>query len=307
MSDLGEDISVIIVTHNRKMMLKNLLSSIKDASHGLVGQIIIVDDSGSEYSECRSDFPSLPIDYVHLPDRVFISRAKNIALKMSRGEFSYFVDDDNVVTADTLRIPYETIRNNSTMGAVMPAVLYRDDPSMVWVYATPFRNGRWGFQLRGRNLPRDPSLENKLLDTDALPNASIVRTSAAIRVGGFDELLEVNSSAYFCYRLKAAGWKVVANTGAFTYHDVELPLRFGYWMQHQVADPERVRRETREWFWIMARVHPEIKHFRSHAMFHFPRVALPNTAAYLARGGNGRTRLMGNQMRGMLEGLSRPR
>lgn len=305
MTDTNPGMSIIIVTHNRKQMLRNLLSSVRDSSGGIVGQIIIVDDSDVEDGQCRKDFPDLPIDYVHFSKRIFISKAKNIALSMSTGEFSYFIDDDNVVTGNTLQIPYDTIRNDPQIGAVMPAVLYRDDPELVWVYATPFRRGQWGFQLVGRNLPRDPKKENTLLDTDALPNASIVRTAAAIEIGGFDESLEVNSSAFFCYRLKGAGWKAVANTGSFTFHDVELPGSFGYWTQHQLADPERVMRETREWFGIMSRVHPGMKNFRVHAMAHFPRVALPNTAAYLARGGKERTRLLFCQLRGMMDGLYR--
>jgi len=171
------------------------------------------------------------------------------------------------------------------------------------VYATPFLNRRRVFNLVGRNLPRNPSLEGRLLKTDALPNASLVRRSALEEVGGFDERLVVNSSMDFAQRLKAKGWGVYAFTGAYTFHDVDVPGQVGWWAGHGTVDPERVRYELRDWFVITKRLHPKDALFRVRYGVASLRFVLPNLLAYILRGKRRRA-LLGSLIQGYAEGLT---
>ncbi len=184
----------------------------------------------------------------------------------------------------------------------MPAVFYKSRPDLVWVYATPFLNKRLVLNLVGRNLPRNPSLENRLLRTDALPNASLVRRRALEDVGGFDENLVVNSSLDFAQRLKGRGWLVAAYTGGQTLHDVEAPGRIGWWSTHGSADPARVRFELRDWFLIMRKLHGPGRISRLRSTVESPRFVAPNLLAYMMRG-NRRLQLVKSLMTGYIEGL----
>ena len=295
-------VSIVIPTHDRPERLRALLSSLEAVADTRVESIVVVDDSATP-SRPEEEFRDLPIKHLVVERRLFISRAKNLGWRATRSPFVFFIDDDNVVTRDTFEAPLALLAATPDVGAVVPAVLYRRRPDLVWVYATPLAPGRWGHTLVGRNHPRDPRLEGRLYDTDALPNASLVRRSALEAIGGFDERLEVNSSADAALRLKAKGWRVVADSAAFIQHDVEPPGRAGYWARHGAADPDRVYREVRDWFVLMRSLHASERLFPFRATWHALGFLLPNGMAYLVRDGP-RGRLAFRQLvRGYLMGL----
>jgi GT2 family glycosyltransferase len=294
-------ISVVIPTHDRPDKLRRLLSSIQQFNGDVLDAVIVVDDSASPL-ELEVEFPRLSLKHIISRRRLFISRAKNLGWRAAPTEYVYFIDDDNVIDETTLIRPYEELTSLPTAGAVMPAVLYWGSQNLVWVYATPFLNRRRALNLVGRNLPRDSALEGRLLRTDALPNASLVRRRALEDVGGFDERLVINSSLDFAQRLKAKGWGVYAYTGAFTYHDVDLPGKMGWWASHGTVDPERVRYELRDSFVISKRLHPQERFFRIRYPISSLGFVLPNLWAYVLRGRRRRA-LAGALIRGYAEGL----
>lgn len=294
-------ITVVIPTHDRYPKLRSLLRSLERNWSGALDSVIVVDDSANQIV-LEDDFRDISLKQISIPQRVFISRAKNIGWKTATTEFVYFIDDDNVVDATTIHPVHRTMVESEGIAAVMPAVLYKNRPDVVWVYATPFLDSRLRLNLVGRNLPRNASLENRVLRTDALPNASMVRRAALREVGGFDERLMVNSSMDFALRLKARNWGVVANSGAFIYHDVEPPGKFGWWAAHGSVDPERVRYEIRDWFLIMDSLHGGEAFFRMRAIFDSSRFVVPNLLAYMVKGATRRW-LIRSVAKGYLEGL----
>ncbi len=295
-------VSVVIPTHDRPGPLRSLLDSLALLRPGSFERVVVVDDSSSP-GDLRSAHPRLPLEHIVVDRRAFISRAKNLGWRATDSDLVYFIDDDNVVDESTLSGPRAALASDSALGAVVPAVLYRRRPDIVWVYATPLAPGRWGHELVGRNGPRQAALEGRLLVTDALPNAALVRREALEGIGGFREDLVVNSSADAAMRMERAGWKVRAHTGAFIYHDVEPPGAFGYWSRHGEADPERVYFEIRDWFLLMKSIHRGERFFRPRATVHALGFMLPNGTTYLLRrGGRGRSSFR-NLLAGYVSGL----
>lgn len=295
-----KSIGIVIPTHNRYRQLRLLLASIRDNWTEAINSTVVVDDS-TEPEDLRSEFKDINLRQIVLNNRVFISRAKNIGWKNTNADYVYFIDDDNVIDGTTITQAFQTISRSDRIGALMPAVLYKSRPDMVWVYATPLSNRRFKHRLVGRNLPRNSSLENRLLGTDALPNAFLARREALEDVSGFDEQLVVNSSMDLCLRMKAKYWEVFSYTGAFVYHDVEPPGQLGWWAVHGALDPDRVRYEIRDWFIIMHRLRGDQHLFAIRAILE-SRFVLPNSIAYLIRG---RSKLQLNRAlaTGYLEGL----
>jgi GT2 family glycosyltransferase len=277
-------ITIVIPTHNRYSKLRSLLSSIREHWDGEIDSVIVIDDSDAK--QVLNGFEDIHLRHLEIGSRIFISKAKNLGWKKAQTELVYFIDDDNIVGAGTISHALRTISSNPNLAAVMPSVLYNSRRDLVWVYATPFRKGRLDLDLVGRNHPRDPSFEDRLLRTDALPNASLVRRIALEDVGGFDERLVVNSSLDFCQRLKRKGWQVVGDSAAFIFHDVEAPGKTGWWAVHGSVDPDRVRYELRDWFLVMQRLHQGSRFVSSSSAFKSLRFVLPNLLAYMLRGRN---------------------
>jgi GT2 family glycosyltransferase len=295
------EITIVVPTHERPEKVRALLDSIRQYGGERVSSVIVVDDSSAP-SDLASAYADLRLEHLRLPKRVFISRAKNLGWKRARTDFVFFIDDDNVIDGRTVDGVFGMITTDASTGAVMPAVAYKTKPDLVWVYATPFRDRSMKLDLMGRNLPRNPALENRLVETNALPNASIIRREALEQVGGFDERLVVNSSMDLALRLKAKGWKVLAYTGVFIYHDVEPPGKLGWWARHGAVDPERVRYEIRDWFIIMGILHGTQRFYRVRAVAESTRFVVPNALAYVVRGPY-RRRAHTNLVRGYVEGL----
>jgi GT2 family glycosyltransferase len=294
-------VGIVIPTHNRYGQLRSLLESIEGCKTSEVNAVVVVDDS-DEPVDLTKDFVSLDLKQILLDGRTFISKAKNIGWRNLTSEYVYFIDDDNVIGEQTIAPVFGVISKSKSIGAIMPAVLYRSKPDLVWVYATPLSSrGVLKHQLIGRNEVRNPTLENRLLNTDALPNASIVRRKALEDVDGFDETLVVNSSMDLSLRLKAHGWKVFSYTGGFVYHDVEPPGRLGWWASHGAIDPERVRYEIRDWFILASRLHRKRRFFRIRVII-ASRFVVPNLLAYFVRGRE-RTKLVRSVITGYVEGL----
>jgi GT2 family glycosyltransferase len=266
-----------------------------------VDSVVVVDDS-EDPVDLTKDFDSINLKQIFQDQRTFISKAKNIGWRNLTSEYVYFIDDDNVIGEETIAPVLEVISRSKSIGAVMPAVLYKSRPDLVWVYATPLSSRkRLKHELIGRNEARNSALENRLLNTDALPNASIVRRNALQSVDGFDETLVVNSSMDLCLRLKANGWKVFSYTGGFVYHDAEPPGRLGWWAIHGAVDPGRVRYEIRDWFVLASRLRRNEKFFRIQVVI-ASRFVVPNLLAYFVRG-HERIRLARSLITGYLEGV----
>jgi GT2 family glycosyltransferase len=294
-------VGIVIPTHNRYGKLRALLASIQHWRPSDITSVVVVDDSDRPI-DLTKDFESINLKQIFLDRRVFISKAKNIGWRNTTEQYVYFIDDDNVIGERTISAVLGIISKSDPIGAIMPAVLYKSRPELVWVYATPLSHRRGlKHELIGRNAPRNPSLENRLLSTDALPNASIVRRKALESVDGFDETLVINSSMDLCLRMKAEGWKVFSYTGGFVYHDVEPPGQLGWWATHGAIDPERVRFEIRDWFILASRLRRNQKLSRIQVIV-ASRFVVPNLVAYLVRGRQ-RIELLRSLISGYLEGL----
>ncbi|MCI4330627.1 MAG: glycosyltransferase [Thermoplasmata archaeon] len=295
------DVTVLTVTRGRPARLRRLLESLAPVVPEWVHRIVVVDDS-PEPGDLLAEFPDLPIRQVNSAERLYISRAKNLGLREARDRFVYFIDDDNIVGPTTFPGPVTRMRSDPNPAAVMPSVLYHRRPELVWVYATPFRPDRWGFELIGRNAPRDLALEGKLVHTDALPNASLVRRTALEAVGGLDESLPVNSSADLCLRLQRYGGGTWADTGAFIRHDVDPPGERGFWAQHSV-DPDRLDREIADWFVFHRRLREGGPAVRMRSLWHAAPFLLASELAFIMRSDARWAPLSRRLGRGVLRGL----
>lgn len=293
-------IGIVIPTHNRYEYLRMLLGSIRKHWTDNIDSVVVVDDS-TRPEDLSAEFDDINLKQIILQSRVFISKAKNIGWKSLRTDYVYFIDDDNIIDDSTITPVFRLVSRSDEMGALMPAVLYKRRPDLVWVYATPLSTDTTTQTLLGRNLPRNADLENRLIVTDALPNASLIRRKALEDIGGFDETLVVNSSMDLCLRMKARNWQVFSYTGAFVYHDVEPPGRLGWWANHGASDPDRVRYEIRDWFIIMNRLHADKSPLAVRTIAK-SRFIVPNILAYMVRG-KSRDRLLKSLVKGYLEGF----
>ena len=111
-------LSVVIVNYNVRHYLTACLDSVAKALEGFEGEVFVVDNNSTDDSVevVTRDYP-----WVHLinnKENVGFSRANNIAIRQSKGEYVLLLNPDTVVEEDTLRNVLTFMDQHPKAGAV---------------------------------------------------------------------------------------------------------------------------------------------------------------------------------------------
>lgn len=109
-------VSVIMLTYNRERFISNMIGDILGQSFKDFEYIIIDNGSTDKSGEIADLYASNDsrIKVIHLEEARSIGYARNLGLKMSKGEYITYVDDDDRVKSDFLEFLYELIKENNT-------------------------------------------------------------------------------------------------------------------------------------------------------------------------------------------------
>ena len=110
-------LSVVIVSYNVRQYLTACLDSVAKALDGIEGEVFVVDNNSSDDSveTIARDYP-----WVHLinnKENLGFSKANNIAIRQSKGEYVLLLNPDTIVAEDTLRGVVAFMDNTPKAGA----------------------------------------------------------------------------------------------------------------------------------------------------------------------------------------------
>ena len=96
-------LSVVIVSYNVRGYLENCLQSVSRALEGIEGEVFVVDNHSDDDSveAVRSQYPWVRL--IENQENMGFSRANNIAIRESRGEYVLLLNPDTIVEESTLR------------------------------------------------------------------------------------------------------------------------------------------------------------------------------------------------------------
>jgi GT2 family glycosyltransferase len=211
-------LSVVIPTRNRPADLRDLLDSLQASSLPL-DEIVVADDyqEADVLGEVRVEFPNVVVE--RLPKRGYITAARNAGARRARGEFIFFVDDDNTVAPDCIQLCLEAAQSDPKLGVVGAKTLYHADPERITVAGANVGSLALArTTLVGLNEPDGPSYQ-ALYEVDIAPNAFLMRRAVFEAVGGFDEaIVQTWSEADLCERVRWLGYRVVVEGRARVWH-----------------------------------------------------------------------------------------
>ncbi|MEK7605375.1 MAG: glycosyltransferase family 2 protein [Patescibacteria group bacterium] len=211
------EVSIVIPTRNRQNQLKRLLASISQSMYKDY-EIIIVNDG--------TDTLSLPNSrHIHIIDNnsnkgLAFSRTRGA--QEARGEYVLFIDDDNVINRDMLRILVTALMNHSTLLAVGPATYYLSNKSKIWFLGSKM-NLLTSMPIFKRQYQKEELIAGNLLITENLHNCFMVRKKQGDKVGWFDPFVFMNGTEFDLFqRIKRQYPSMIlaAVTDAMCFHDV---------------------------------------------------------------------------------------
>ena len=225
-------VSVIIPTMDRPEMLERCIKSVISSTYKNI-EIVVSDDSDSDDSKLVVDkLKDLfqKILYIHNTEKN-ISIAINRAIKQSKGELIFILDDDNEIDKNCIGEMVRSITQDKNIGIVGPLALYyshRDIIMHAGVIRSRFmrraiyihENEKWNGQIK------------KGEEVEDFANAFMFKREAAKKAGLWDLLVPyMGEDGDFEARVRKAGYKAIINSWARTYHDIPYNPKEAYFLR----------------------------------------------------------------------------
>lgn len=217
------DISVIIISWNVEKLLKSCLASLQSQQirkPGLGMEVLVVDNASSDGSVemVKEEFPWVRL--VENQKNVGYTAAVNQAIRLTQRPFIMLLNPDARVLGDAPAVMLEYMCRHPDMGAVGPKLLNPDGsvqssrrrfPTLLlsFIESTVLQRFlSWLPLLRWFYFEDAP--DSVVQDVDWLVGACLMlRREAVNQVGGLDESFFMYFEELdWCYRAKAAGWRI---------------------------------------------------------------------------------------------------
>jgi GT2 family glycosyltransferase len=250
-------VSIVVVTWNAKRYVEECLASLR-ANAPCGTEVIVVDNGSSDGTPdlIRETFPEVRL-IVNAANHGF-ARGNNIGIAASRGRYLFLVNSDVNVPAGCLQKIIKYMDSHPEVGLLGPQMLgphheirrsTMRSPTLANLFGralaldTIFRGTRWAGGFLMGDFAHDATREVEVLNGWFW----VARRQAVEQVGGLDEqFFMYGEDLDWCYRFRAAGWKLVFFAGAAAVHyggmsSAAAPVRFyvemqranlQYWKKH---------------------------------------------------------------------------
>ncbi|OGH21772.1 MAG: hypothetical protein A3F31_04795 [Candidatus Levybacteria bacterium RIFCSPHIGHO2_12_FULL_38_12] len=224
------DISILIVSYNSKIFLRECIDSIeKNILNKIKKEIIVVDNASGDGSAetIRNSFKDVIL--VENKENLGFSKANNIGIKKSKGNYILFLNPDTLVREKSIETLLGFLDEHTQVGAVACKVELPNgeiDDASHRGFPTPW-NSFCYFSGLTKLFPHSKLFSGYTMgwkdlstihEIDACGGAvMLVRRKAGDDVKWWDEdYFFYGEDLDFCYRLKQKGWKI------FYYSNVSI-------------------------------------------------------------------------------------
>ena len=210
--------SVVIPTRNRIDKLARCLDSVCDSDYRQT-EVIVVDDASDRPvgDTLSSRFPN--VNFIRNDHRRLLSCSRNAGAAAASGEFLFFLDDDNVLAKDAIRLLAETLDSSDRVAVSSPVIYYLGRPDVVWTSYIS-RSPLPGFYALHTDVPASSAA------TFSFHNSFMVKKRVFDELHGFDcaEFPVRFAEVDFAHRLNSQGYVAVLNPHAKDWHDLGWAL-----------------------------------------------------------------------------------
>jgi len=216
------DLSVIIVNYNTCELTTQALASVFNTTSGLVFEVFVVDNDSQDESveTIRKYYPQVRI--IENKANLGFAAANNQAIELASGQYILLLNSDTIVQDDCLSKCIDYLSQHPKVGALGCRVLLSDgqlDHACKRGFPTPQASLFYFLKLH-KVFPHSHYFGQYTLDyipvdaiseVDGLTGAfMMVRKETIEEIGLLDETFFMyGEDLDWCYRIKAAGWKIV--------------------------------------------------------------------------------------------------
>jgi GT2 family glycosyltransferase len=192
-------VSALVVSYNRKALLRRALEALERSENRETMEIVVVDNGSTDGSqELESEFPHAR--FIRIPRNFGLTKALNLGVRGSEGDYVFFLHEDTEVLPETVRVLTAILDGQPEVGAVCPLLidsaglpvpqLGRFPPDDIWQPAKP------GDEPSSVDYPRGAALMMRRFFLTAMRQIDE-------RYGQF------GSDADLCFQIRRAGKKIL--------------------------------------------------------------------------------------------------
>jgi GT2 family glycosyltransferase len=116
-------LSVIIVNYNVKYFLEQCLYSVYKSLQGIESEIIVIDNDSSDGSEAMVRHTFHDVKLIVNDENIGFSKANNIGIKASKGEYILILNPDTIIEENTLRLCIDFMDRHPKAGSLGPKMI----------------------------------------------------------------------------------------------------------------------------------------------------------------------------------------
>lgn len=207
-------LTIITVNYNSKILVKELVESIKKSKVDFEIKIVVVENS----QEDLSDIPN--ITYLKNKGNLGFSNGNNLGITQAVGDYVWFMNPDTTVEPDTIKYMISYMDNHKNVGVSTPKIVLPNgklDRNCRRNFPTPVNSLKrfLGFGGYFINAP-----ENEEVEVDSVMGSSLlVRRSVGEKIGWWDEsYFMYGEDIEFCWQIKNLGYKIMYVPNVVVHH-----------------------------------------------------------------------------------------
>lgn len=214
-------ISAIIVTYNRVDIVVNCIESLLKQSYDNM-EIIVVDNHSTDQSVelirefCEDKKVGDKVRVVDSDVNLMNAGGRNLGIRYAKGDYLLFVDSDNILDHEAVRIMLKDLMNHQKIASVTALTIQNDDRSTQQLYR---RISLYTSMAHSRNCDYEKEMPTKCVYTECCENVFMVRREVIDLIGYFDKSYYIMyEEADFCERIRRKGYRHITDPKAKTVH-----------------------------------------------------------------------------------------
>ncbi len=239
-------VSIITINYNEAAVTLDMLASLESLTYPNYEVIVVDNASPNEKPDIiKERYPEVQL--IKSTTNLGFAGGNNLGVKVAKGEFLLFINNDTVVPGDFLEPLVKTLQEDSTIGMVSPKIKFHWDPSLIqYAGYTPMnhwtiRNHSIGYRQKDDGNFDAPG------ETASIHGAAMMVPKKVVNeVGMMAEL-------YFLYyeehdwaeMIKRAGYKIYYQPKSYILHKESLatgkfsPLKTYYIARNRIVFARR--------------------------------------------------------------------
>ena len=112
------DVSIIIVSYNTKGLLADCLNSIREKTHGVKYEVIVVDNDSKDGTQEMLKAEFTWVRLIESKENLGFGKANNLGMKNALGKYLFLLNSDTILVNNAIKKFFEFSENNQGFGAL---------------------------------------------------------------------------------------------------------------------------------------------------------------------------------------------